>query len=369
MTIPHSRPAHEVEVRYWQAMHIATWNVNGLRARMEFITHWLKSRAPDVVGLQEVKVSDEDFPHANFRALGYHAVVHGEKGWNGVAVLSRTPAEAETLGLTGRENDGARLLRVQVSGLHFATVYCPNGKTLNHPDFPRKLAWLDALRDYLAGLDRDVAFVIGGDFNIVPAALDCWQGAAADGSIFCTAEERSRYRSLLDLKLTDLFRHVHPDEQKFSWWDYRGGSFHRGPRAAHRSVAGYASRGLAGAPRGDRSRVPQEEGRSHCVRSRAGVRGSGLIRRTNGSTSGGSRACGKARAVSTAAPDVGATVAVAWAHVADIAPLRLRKRLGPKKVPFWPVHTARNRSKTPLSRDFRFACHGWPLGASVIKCW
>ena len=223
----HSRPAHEVEVRYWQAMRIATWNVNGVRARMEFITHWLKSRAPDVVGLQEVKVSDENFPHADFRALGYHTVVHGEKGWNGVAVLSRTPAEAETLGLPGRENDGARLLRVQVSGLHFATVYCPNGKTLHHPDFPRKLAWLDALRDYLVGLDRDVAFVIGGDFNIVPAALDCWQGAAADGSIFCTTEERSRYRSLLDLKLTDLFRHVHPEEQKFSWWDYRGGSFHR----------------------------------------------------------------------------------------------------------------------------------------------
>ena len=221
------RPAHEVAVRYWQAMRIATWNVNGLRARMEFITHWLKSRAPDVVGLQEVKVSDEDFPHADFRALGYHAVVHGEKGWNGVAVLSRTPAEAETRGLPDRENDGARLLRVHVSGLHFATVYCPNGKTLNHPDFPRKLAWLDALRDYLVGLDRDVAFVIGGDFNIVPAALDCWQGAAADGSIFCTTEERSRYRSLLDLKLTDLFRHVHPEEQKFSWWDYRGGSFHR----------------------------------------------------------------------------------------------------------------------------------------------
>ena len=83
------------------------------------------------------------------------------------------------------------------------------------------------MRDYLVGLDRDVAFVIGGDFNIVPAALDCWQGAAADGSIFCTTEERSRHRSLLELKLTDLFRHVHPEEQKFSWWDYRGGSFHR----------------------------------------------------------------------------------------------------------------------------------------------
>ena len=257
-------------------MRIATWNVNGLRARMDFIAHWLKSREPDVVGLQEVKVTDDDFPHDDFQALGYHAVVHGEKSWNGVAVLSRTPAEVETRGLPGRENDGARLLRVRVAGLHFATVYCPNGKTLDHPDFPLKLGWFEALRDYLVGVDRDAAFVIGGDFNIVPAALDCWQGAAADGSFFCTTEERSRYRSLLDLGLTDLFRHLYPEEQKFSWWDYRGGSFHRGLGAAHRPAPGYPRRGLAGAPRGDRSRVPQEEGRQHGVRSRAGVRGSGL---------------------------------------------------------------------------------------------
>ena len=209
-------------------MRIATWNVNGLRARMDFIAHWLKSREPDVVGLQELKTSDEEFPYDDFLALGYHAVVHGQKGWNGVAVLSRTPAEAETRGLPGREDDGARLLRVGVAGLHFATVYCPNGKTLDHPDFPLKLAWFDGLRDYLAGVDRDAAFVIGGDFNIVPAALDCWQGDDAEGSLFCTVEERSRYRALLDLGLTDLFRHLYPEEQKFSWWDYRGGAFHRG---------------------------------------------------------------------------------------------------------------------------------------------
>ena len=209
-------------------MRIATWNVNGLRARMDFIAHWLKSREPDVVGLQELKTSDDEFPHDDFRALGYHAVVHGQKGWNGVAVLSRAPAEAETRGLPGRGDDGARLLQARVAGLHFATVYCPNGKTLDHPDFALKLAWFEALRDYLAGVDRDAAFVIGGDFNVVPAALDGWRGADADGSIFCTPEERSRYRSLLDLGLTDLFRHLHPDEQKFSWWDYRGGSFHRG---------------------------------------------------------------------------------------------------------------------------------------------
>ena len=209
-------------------MRIATWNVNGLRARMGVVVHWLKSRAPDVVGLQELKLRDDEFPHEELEALGYRAVVHGEKGWNGVAVLSRAPAESEARGLPGREDDGARLLRVRVAGLHFASVYCPNGKTLDHPDFPRKLAWFDALRDHLAGVDRDGAFVIGGDFNIVPAALDCWQGEVADGSLFCTREERARFRSLTDLGLIDLFRHRHPEERKFSWWDYRGGAFHRG---------------------------------------------------------------------------------------------------------------------------------------------
>ena len=209
-------------------MRIATWNVNGLRARLDFVAHWLKSREPDVVGLQELKASDDEFPHDAFRALGYHAVVHGQKGWNGVAVLSRAPAAVETRGLPGRAADGARLLAVRVAGLRFATVYCPNGKTLDHPDFALKLAWFEALRDHLAAVDRGAAFVIGGDFNVVPAALDCWRGGDADGSIFCTTEERSRYRSILDLGLADLFRHLHPDERQFSWWDYRGGSFHRG---------------------------------------------------------------------------------------------------------------------------------------------
>ncbi len=143
------------EVRYWYAMRIATWNVNGLRARMNLVAHWLQSRAPDVVGLQEVKVRDEDFPHEDFRALGYHAVVHGEKGWNGVAVLSRAPAEADTRGLPGREDDGARLLRVRVAGLNFATVYCPNGALVHESKLarhgPNHRCFIDRRRRKLGG--------------------------------------------------------------------------------------------------------------------------------------------------------------------------------------------------------------------------
>ena len=208
-------------------MRIATWNVNGLRARLDFVLLWLKARAPTVLGMQELKVEDAEFPFDAFRAAGYEVAVHGQKGWNGVAVAAKGPIEVQDRGLPGEAGQGARLIRAHVGGLSFATVYCPNGKTLDHPDFPRKLAWFDSLRDYVAGLDAE-NLVLGGDFNIVPKAADCWRGAAADGTIFCTAEERSRYEALEEAGLVDLFRHRHPTAQEFSWWDYRGGAFHRG---------------------------------------------------------------------------------------------------------------------------------------------
>lgn len=208
-------------------MRVATWNVNGLRARLDFVLLWLKARAPTVLGMQELKVEDAEFPFDAFRAAGYEVAVHGQKGWNGVAIAAKVPIDVQDRGLPGQAGQGARLIRANVGGLSFATVYCPNGKTLDHPDFPRKLAWFDSLRDYVAGLDSE-NLVLGGDFNIVPEAADCWRGAAADGTIFCTPEERSRYQALEEAGLVDLFRHRHPTAQEFSWWDYRGGAFHRG---------------------------------------------------------------------------------------------------------------------------------------------
>ena len=209
-------------------MRIATWNVNGLRARLDFVLHWLRSRAPDMVGLQELKATDDEFPHDAFEALGYQVATHGQKGWNGVAIAARTSVDVQQRGLPGEDATGARLIRGRVADVDFATVYCPNGKSLDHDDFGRKLAWYDSLRDYLADLDAEQPFVLGGDFNIVPAARDGWRGEAADGTIFCTNDERSRYQALLDAGLIDLFRHVHPEVRQYSWWDYRGGAFHRG---------------------------------------------------------------------------------------------------------------------------------------------
>lgn len=213
-------------------MRIATWNVNGLRARLDYIQHWLAARQPDVVGMQEIKVASEQFPTAVFEQLGYQVALHAQKGWNGVAVLSRLPLTVEQAGLPGQEDAGARLLHCRVEDealgeLGFATVYCPNGKAIDHADFRGKLAWFDSLRDYLEGVDVARPFVLCGDFNVVPAAIDGWRGAAADGAIFCTAEERARFQGLLDRGLTDLFRHRHPLHQAFSWWDYRAGAFPR----------------------------------------------------------------------------------------------------------------------------------------------
>ncbi|MBH80237.1 MAG: exodeoxyribonuclease III [Gammaproteobacteria bacterium] len=209
-------------------MKIATWNINGFGARMDFLKRWLADRQPDVVGLQELKLVDDAFPHDEFEALGYQAVTHGQKAWNGVAVLSRLPLSVAQSGLPGQEEAGARLLTVNVADqLEFTTVYCPNGKTLEHDDYEMKLAWFDALIEFWNARNAERA-VLCGDFNIVPTPLDGWRGTKADGDIFHTKQERDRLQRVLELGLTDLYRHKYPGEQAFSWWDYRGGSFHRG---------------------------------------------------------------------------------------------------------------------------------------------
>lgn len=209
-------------------MKIATWNVNGLRARLDFLLHWLKARSPDVVGLQELKLTDEEFPVEALRAAGYHAAIHGQKSWNGVAILSREPLTVERRGLPGQAALGARLITASVGELAFTTLYCPNGKSTDHDDYARKLAWYDSLLALVKGQhDPGRAAVLCGDFNIVPAAIDSWNEAGLAGRIFHTDAERERLRRLLACGFTDLFRHHLPDTQFFSWWDYRAGAFHR----------------------------------------------------------------------------------------------------------------------------------------------
>lgn len=208
-------------------MKIATWNINGMRARLDFALHWLRTRQPDVVGLQELKMTDEQFPYDAFSRLGYRATVYGQKAWNGVAVLSRTPAEITQAGLPGQDEFGARFLTVDVAGLSFTTLYCPNGKSTDHPDFPRKLAWLDMLIQHFDAHPPRGDAVVCGDFNLCPGPLDSWAEDLLVGGLFHSDAERSRFQRLLDCGLVDLFRAKYPDTQTFTWWDYRGGAFHK----------------------------------------------------------------------------------------------------------------------------------------------
>lgn len=208
-------------------MRIATWNINGLRSRLEFILHWLAAREPDVVGLQELKLTDEQFPYDEFEAAGYKAAVYGQKAWNGVAILSREPGEVTQRGLPGEDAFGSRLVTARFGDLSFTTVYCPNGKRLDHEDYARKLDWYDSLATHWAATAGESA-VLCGDFNICPTDLDSHHSPAKTGQrIFHTEAERRRFGRLLDDGLIDLYRSRYPEERMYSWWDYRGGSFHR----------------------------------------------------------------------------------------------------------------------------------------------
>ena len=208
-------------------MRIATWNVNGLRARLDYITRWLEDRQPDVVGFQELKTPDELFPHDYFKELGYSALVHGQKSWNGVAILTKAPATLLGTGVANQDAFGSRLITANIDDkVSFTTVYCPNGKSVEHDDYPKKLIWYESLRKHWSS-DNHAKRVLCGDFNIVPAPIDSWRREKADGDVFHTVAERSCLQDLLASGLTDLYRHLKPEEQGFSWWDYRGGAFHR----------------------------------------------------------------------------------------------------------------------------------------------
>lgn len=209
-------------------VRLATWNINGLRARLDYVTAWLADRQPDVVGFQELKMVDDLFPTEHFSELGYHALTHGQKAWNGVAILSREPAEPLAIGLHGQDEMGARLIGARVGGIAFTTVYCPNGKSVEHEDYGRKLAWFEDLAGHMQErLDGEGSSVLCGDFNICVAELDSHDPEGHAGTIFHTDEERARMRRLFDLGLHDVYRERNPDGNAFSWWDYRAGGFQR----------------------------------------------------------------------------------------------------------------------------------------------
>jgi len=213
-------------------MRIATWNVNSVVARLDFVLDFLVTRQPDIVCVQELKIDDQGFPRLAFAQVGYAVATHGQPQWNGVAVFVRSeaapPPEIVQAGLPGQEANGARLITVRALGLRVTSIYVPNGKSITHPDFAMKLGWLDALAAHLREThEPDALSIVGGDFNLCPGDLDTWNPAAHVGRIFHTEAERSRFEALRTLGFKDLFREKYPNDATFSWWDYRAGAFHK----------------------------------------------------------------------------------------------------------------------------------------------
>ncbi len=207
---------------------VATWNVNGIRARSQRLAEWLAERQPDVACLQELKIPEAEFPHLELRASGYHAVLSGQQSWNGVAVIAKERPELVMRELPGQAECGARFVVAKVAGLEVASVYIPNGKSVAHPDYQMKLGWLDALASHLeARADKDAPLVVGGDFNVCWTDLDSYGGVRFKGHIFHTDEERALIDRIRAAGLVDLYRAKYPETIGYSWWDYRAGAFHK----------------------------------------------------------------------------------------------------------------------------------------------
>ncbi len=211
-----------------------SWNVNSLRARLPRVLELLAAHQPDVVALQETKCSADNFPHEEIEHSGYTAIHHSGGQWAGVALLVREPLQAQAP-LTRLPGDPvpaeARWCEATVAGTRFVSVYVPNGRSLESPEYRRKLAFMAAAAKRAAAIRSETGargLVLGGDFNVAPADLDLRDHAAYVGATHVSEPERLALTELLEQgSLVDAFRHLHPGEEQFTWWDYRAGSFHK----------------------------------------------------------------------------------------------------------------------------------------------
>ncbi|HEU0145694.1 MAG TPA: exodeoxyribonuclease III [Bradyrhizobium sp.] len=230
-------------------MRIATWNVNSARQRIEHLVTWLKECSPDVVCLQEIKCTDDAFPRLEIEALGYNVVTHGQKTFNGVALLSKLPFDETTSGLAGDDEDAhARFIEGVVSLKHgvvrVACLYLPNGNPVNTEKYPYKLKWMSRLRDYARErLLTEEPLVLAGDFNVIPAAADVSNPEAWVTDALFKPETRESFQSLLGLGLTDALRAVTDAPGQYTFWDYQAGAWQKnlGIRIDHLLLSPQAS--------------------------------------------------------------------------------------------------------------------------------
>ncbi len=212
-------------------MRIATWNINGIKARIEGLVAWLRETNPDLVCLQEIKSVDEGFPAADIEALGYTVAVHGQKGFNGVAICSKVPLEDVQRGLPGDADDvQARYIEAVATGargiVRVGGLYLPNGNPLGTEKFDYKLRWMKRLIAHAHDrLTLEEPFVLLGDYNVIPEAIDAKRPEAWTGDALAQPESRALYASLLNLGFTDAIRTGHPGAGVYTFWDYQAGAF------------------------------------------------------------------------------------------------------------------------------------------------
>ena len=231
-----------------QTISIATFNVNSIKARLPNILAWLDEAKPDIALLQELKCVDEAFPAMEIEERGYNLALHGQKTYNGVAILSKFPLEDVHRGLAGEDSDEqARYIEAIASvpggAVRVASAYVPNGQDVASDKFPYKLRFFDRLyAHWQQRLRYNEIAVLGGDFNCAPMPIDVYDPRSLDGTVCYHPEERARLRSLVNLGFYDAFRVKNPDLQPFSWWDYRGGGYERGHglRIDHLLLSGMA---------------------------------------------------------------------------------------------------------------------------------
>ena len=235
-------------------MKIATWNINGIKARLDTAKTWLASASPDIACLQEIKCVDEAFPRLEFEELGYNIAVHGQKGFNGVALLSKLPFDEVAPGLAGDPDDvQARYLEAVVSVpsgvLRIVNIYLPNGNPFGTEKFAYKLAWMSRLKERVKGLLLlEEPMIVAGDFNVIPTPEDVYAPAAwVDDALF-RPETRAHFQTLVNLGLTDAYRACHDEPHRYTFWDYQAGAWQKdnGIRIDHHLLSPQAADRLAG---------------------------------------------------------------------------------------------------------------------------
>jgi exodeoxyribonuclease-3 len=222
-------------------VRIATWNVNSLKARLEKVTWWLERARPDVLLIQETKLADHDVPELAFRTAGYAVAHHGEGRWNGVAIVSRVGIDEVVTNFgeprrTPRTEDTgddeplaeARMIAAVCGGIRVVCVYAPNGRVVGSPFYEAKLTWYARLQRWLVeAADPAAPLVLGGDLNVAPTDADVWDPRACHGGTHVSGPEREAVAGLLRWGLTDVYRQIHPEPGRYTWWDYRAGMFHK----------------------------------------------------------------------------------------------------------------------------------------------